>query len=728
MDNKLCVTCDYKTRDIFYPHHRKYTFPDLASYNEISKSGGSCPLCALVRTGLRRAFLQRNCGSNEAASVDAEICSLYTTVTTKNHYYDWGLSYPETVYRREMVRMTLQNKRFREMLVVELGKMCCRYTIKRLPTLGTPDHWANNLQSDTTFLDVKTWFQDNIKGRTPTCLPKRVLDLGNGEDESLTANIRLLDDTSHINEKYVALSHRWSSQPHIQLTKETYREYLENIPFANLPLLFKDAAKFCRQMGVRYLWIDALCIIQKDEEDWRAEASRMGRIYKDADCVIMPHFAKGDSEGFLEEAFSEQERILIKSTGPDATELEILVKPVTAAKKTIDESPLSKRGWVFQERLLATRVVHFAPRNVMMEVMGDLRGSVDEEIPQRKLKRLLLGQEEASPRQFLQLWATLVQSYSECELTNDKDKLPAISGLAKILHSSRVDQYFLSGLWSMNLWEQLLWISTSDSATRLEWRAPSWSWASLNTTVRFLQLDEFAQNNGLFVDGFSSSYLDEKTAWVDGPCVLAIRGSVIEWDDNKLVDRSTDDAHVCIKQNSELGDLVEGMGREIQPLWSAVVPGDVNGWVSLDVKQRRKRWKAAWPKTWNFQRFKRLGLFRDNDGHSKCAPLTTGPQEIDRKWISLTTGEQEWESKTSDRALPREICVQVCSYVPYPSKNREKRNHIFLVLQRVENTGDYKRIGVGEVFLEDIFSQVRGKHSEGKKFKFLGHKKTITIV
>lgn len=214
-----------------------------------------------------------------------------------------------------------------------------------------------------------------------------MLDLGNGDDKSLTADIRLLDGASHIKARYIALSHRWSLQPHIELTQETYSALLKNIPYASLPLLFQDAVKVCRQVGVRYLWIDALCIIQHDEQDWRTESACMGQIYKNADCVTLAHFARGDDEGFLEEAFCDRERIRIGSSKPEII-LEISVPPVTTAKETIDESPLSRRGWVFQERLLATRAIHFA----------------------------------------------------------------------KILHSSRGDQYFLSGLWSQGICEQLLWI------------------------------------------------------------------------------------------------------------------------------------------------------------------------------------------------------------------------------------------------------------------------------
>lgn len=775
MDAKICTSCDYSTRDLFQAGQQPSVSTTLARYSSISRDGNSCPLCALVCTGLRRTFLARNHAIDEANSVDAEICKKYTSAEWKKDYYDWG-QYRWTLEScEELVRMRLERDSRAEILFVELGEMRCRYTIERPlktsslskshnlfpPTSRPPwdrsvifltsskddlEYRASNWQCHTKFLDLKEWLQNTLENKMPGFLPNRVLELGNGDDESLTADIRLLDGASQKTARYIALSHRWSSPPRIELTKETYSERLRNIPFASLPLLFRDAVTFCRQMGVRYLWIDALCIIQRDETDWRIESGRMGEIYKYADCVILAHFARGDDEEFLNEAFCERDKIAIRSSEPD-TVLEISVTPVTAAKETIDESPLSKRGWVFQERMLATRAIHFARRTVAMEVMGDLKGSADRETAQRNMKRLLLGQEEVEPRAFRQLWAKLIRSYSACDLTRDEDKLPAISGLAKILHSSRANQYFLSGLWSLSLYEQLLWVSVSNSGTRFEWRAPSWSWASLNGIVGFLQPDGLVQNESLFINGFSSSAFDEKAAWVDGPCALAVRGSVVEWDDY-MIGRpywAGDSEHICITQNSNLGRQIQNIGRKIEPLRSRKVQGHINGWVSFDFEQRKrwtkivcfetwKRWsKAEWFKTWNWQRFKRLGFFSDGNQQSKCGPsATTSAEGSNRKWTPLTTGLEECGPKTSDRTLPDEICVRVCAYVPDQSwgrKNKKgKMNHLFLILQRVRDTGDYRRIGVGEVFLEDFFSQVREWGSEANKFKFLGHSRMVTIV
>ena len=102
---------------------------------------------------------------------------------------------------------------------------------------------------------------------------------------------------------------------------------------------------FCRYIGVRYLWIDALCIKQGDEKDWRIQSGRMGSIYMNAACVVFAHFAEGNHEGFLEDAFAGPRPVIIKSPlelGMPAPETQI--KPVMEVTKNIDESPLGKRG------------------------------------------------------------------------------------------------------------------------------------------------------------------------------------------------------------------------------------------------------------------------------------------------------------------------------------------------------------------------------------------------
>lgn len=152
MDTKLCRDCDRCIRDLFQPGQQRSNSQRLASYNHISKDGNSCPLCALVRTGLRRAFLWRYFVPNLAVRLDVRISDWYTRSRTENQYYDWGQSYPVKVKRHigvemklerkprtEIVKMRLERNPGAETVVVKLGRTRCRYKIEHLskaPSVG----------------------------------------------------------------------------------------------------------------------------------------------------------------------------------------------------------------------------------------------------------------------------------------------------------------------------------------------------------------------------------------------------------------------------------------------------------------------------------------------------------------------------------------------------------------------------------------------------------------
>lgn len=82
---------------------------------------------------------------------------------------------------------------------------------------------------------------------------------------------------------YVTLSHCWGqtdSIHSIQTERHNLRDHKKVIKFLSLPKTFQDAVTLCRELGIKYLWIDSLCIIQNDEADWVTESAKMGSIYE----------------------------------------------------------------------------------------------------------------------------------------------------------------------------------------------------------------------------------------------------------------------------------------------------------------------------------------------------------------------------------------------------------------------------------------------------------------
>ena len=86
---------------------------------------------------------------------------------------------------------------------------------------------------------------------------------------------------------YIALSHCWGDVSAIfTTTKATFEDRLLEIPWSKLPKSFQDAISITRAIHVEYLWIDSLCIIQDDSEDWKAESVKMAEVYSGAYLTI----------------------------------------------------------------------------------------------------------------------------------------------------------------------------------------------------------------------------------------------------------------------------------------------------------------------------------------------------------------------------------------------------------------------------------------------------------
>lgn len=162
--------------------------------------------------------------------------------------------------------------------------------------------------------------------------------------------------------------------------------------------------------------------------------------------------------------------------------------------------PLTLRAWALQEHVLSTRVLHYTATELLFECKTSYRC---ECMPERKAyptTPALIPRAVASKKTYAvwQAWQSIVEQYSKRCLTVASDKFPAISGIAsKIRKASHSD--YLAGLWKTNLASDMLWQSSlpvpaNSKCFALEtWRAPSFSWASLDIAVKYTVLDEEEQ-------------------------------------------------------------------------------------------------------------------------------------------------------------------------------------------------------------------------------------------
>lgn len=102
---------------------------------------------------------------------------------------------------------------------------------------------------------------------------------------------------------YATLSHCWGKVPFLQLYRHNFLWFLIAIPTEHLPKTFKDALYTTKSLGLRYIWIDSLCIIQDDDSDWQREAFRVSSVYGGSHVNIAASSFSGAHEGFLGHPF-----------------------------------------------------------------------------------------------------------------------------------------------------------------------------------------------------------------------------------------------------------------------------------------------------------------------------------------------------------------------------------------------------------------------------------------
>lgn len=313
---------------------------------------------------------------------------------------------------------------------------------------------------------------------------------------------------------YFTLSHCWGGTVPLRLLRENMSSMERNIPLDHLPKTFQDAVIVTQKLGVRYLWIDSLCIVQDDADDWQHESALMIDVYRNATCNISAAASSNSSEGlFLDRDSTLAEPIKANFRTDRTGFVPHDFWPEYIWTWGLETGPLMSRGWVLQERTLSRRNLHFRRDQVVWECRSDATCETFpcrlpfKEIPRplkHKFSQVLFG-DERSMREVMEAWDRTVSKYTALNLTCATDKLIALGGLAKTFSSLLWPRY-LAGLWLKNLAYQLCWRGKRDQATTFV--APSWSWAStrgqvthaflpihLDSTVR--QLDVIEANTDL---------------------------------------------------------------------------------------------------------------------------------------------------------------------------------------------------------------------------------------
>lgn len=295
--------------------------------------------------------------------------------------------------------------------------------------------------------------------------------------------------------QYLTLSHCWGTKAFFTLTQDRLAKFRKKLPLDKLSKTFQQAIIATEKLGYHYLWIDALCIIQDAPEDFRHNTSQMGDIYANSDLNLAAADSPNGETGLFFDRTDVQVLGWKVECGIDSGSFKTEYwdcAPACWRANTFANSWLSSRAWAFQERLLAPRTLSFGVREIAWEcrTIGcseTFPDSVQDNIATLPAIAIQTNSAIVAIPDITFDWFQIVTGYSTGKLTYPKDKLVAISGAAR-LFAQRFGSTYLAGLWSQDLLRQLTWC-TDPNAYGAEgempfcFRAPSWSWASINKYV-----------------------------------------------------------------------------------------------------------------------------------------------------------------------------------------------------------------------------------------------------
>ena len=346
-----------------------------------------------------------------------------------------------------------------------------------------------------------SWFHDCANSYEHCCrqlqlesiLPYRVLDLGDRENSQ---NIFLSVGEDWVG-SYAALSYCWGkpgTQDNYLTTTKNLELRQEAVDTRTFPKTFTDAIVVCRYLGIRFLWIDSLCIVQYNESDWQTQSERMGDIYSNAALIISAAVGEDSYAGL----FVDRDP---RKTYPCTVNVQYPKEDGVIRKGAFlmchdwympEPVYLDTRGWTFQEKYLSPRTLSFSKTEMYWTCASK---TASEGLPMgliplnnksdfdRYIKMDANGNfsSRVHMRQRFQWWYQTMEIYSHRTFTHESDRLIALAGLASRFQT--LGDEFLYGLWKSDLAHGLAWrlsAENEETATDTSLTSPitSWSWAS----------------------------------------------------------------------------------------------------------------------------------------------------------------------------------------------------------------------------------------------------------
>ncbi|KAF7983223.1 hypothetical protein HWV62_23510 [Athelia sp. TMB] len=318
----------------------------------------------------------------------------------------------------------------------------------------------------------------------PTTLPTRLVDCSDPKHPRLVT-------TGRAQGTFAALSYVWgTSQPHCT-RMDNIETYMRGIDICLIPQTIKDAIASTHKLGLQYLWVDALCIIQDDRQDKRSEIRHMRHYYEDAYVALTAASAPTVNDGFLQDRPAPSGSFSLPFRCPDG----VLGTMSSHSPEPERTEPVDTRAWCLEERLIPPRTLRYTSTTLQYTCRTHIMNVGDSNISMfRRDMQLPLVMFRApntselsrtDQREILDAWGTVLAAYTERALTHPQDRFIAVSGIVD-LFSKFWGETYVAGLWRDNLLEGLLWQQgdLKNLPPRPKtYRAPSWSWGAVDGRI-----------------------------------------------------------------------------------------------------------------------------------------------------------------------------------------------------------------------------------------------------